>query len=119
MIVRHQGWFKGFILALFLLPGVSCLSAPTAFPPFNCPIQNLTKTDQSSGSVSYSWAAISGVTEYKVWYTRTNDNYTSSVTTTGSTSITFSGLPAGSYHFYFAAVCGQGFDWIVDDVIMI
>ncbi len=108
------------MLALFLLPGASSFSTPPMLQPLTCPIQNLTKTDQSAGFVSYSWSAVSGATEYKVFYTRTNDNYTSSMFTTGSTYISFSGLPAGNYRFYFAAVCGQEtLDYVVDDVILI
>jgi len=116
----RKGLFKGLVLALFLLPGLSGFSASPVLQAVSCPIQNLTKTDQSTGSVSYAWSAVSGATEYKVWYVRTSDNYISSIVTTGSTSITFSGLPTGSYRFYFVAVCGQEtWDYIIDDVIMI
>jgi hypothetical protein len=118
--VTRQAWFKGLVLALLLLPGVTGFSAPPMLQPVSCPIQNLTKTDQSTGYVSYSWSQVSGATEYRVWYVRTNDNYTSSVYSTGSTNISFSSLPAGSYRFYFAAVCGQEtLDFILDDVLML
>ncbi len=117
---RQQGWFKGFLLALFLIPGISAYSAPPVYLPITCPIQDLVKTNQSTGTVSYAWSAVSGATEYKVWYVRTSDNYASQVYTTGSSSFTFSGLSAGTYRFYFAAVCGQeSLDYIIDEVLML
>lgn len=117
--VARQNWIKVLVLALFLLPGVSGFSAPEVPQPLSCPIQGLTKTGQSEGSVAFSWGSVPSATEYRVYYVRTSDNYTSGVFTTGSTSISFNDLPAGTYRFYFAAVCGQeSLDWIIDDVIM-
>jgi len=117
---RQQGWFKGLICLLFLLSASASFVAFSAVTPPACPVQNLTKTAQSTGSVSYAWSAAGGTPEYQVWYVRTSDNYTSSVVTTGSTSISFVGLPAGTYRFYFTAMCGQGgSNYIVDDVILI
>ena len=118
--VARQGSFKLFLLALLLFPGVASFSASPGFSAVNCPIQGVTKTEQSTGSVTYTWSAVSGASAYKVYFVRLSDNFTSSVLTTGSTSVTFSGLPAGGYRFYFAAVCGQeGLEYILDDVLML
>lgn len=118
-VARHAG-LKLFLLALLLFPGIASFSASPGYSLTNCPIQGVTKTEQSTGSVSYSWSPVSGASAYKVYFVRLSDNYTSSVFTTGSTSVTFSGLPAGGYRFYFAAVCGQeGLEYILDDVLML
>lgn len=117
--IGQQGWLKVFILMLFLLPGVASFSASPVLQVSSCPIQNLTQTEQSTGSVSYAWNPVSGASAYKVYFVRLSDNFTSSVITTGSTSITLSGLSAGNYHVYIAAVCGQeSLDYIIVDVLM-
>jgi hypothetical protein len=72
----------------------------------SCPsIGNLQKTFQSTGSVAFTWSAASGASQYKLWYVRESDGFTSSNIYTTSTSYNFSGLAAGQYDFYFQAVC--------------
>ncbi len=77
-------------------------------------------TNHGSGSASFAWDAVDGATEYKIYYTRQEDVYTSSPVTTGGTSFTFSNLPAGTYDFYFCTVCGGGSssNFVIDDLGM-
>lgn len=66
-----------------------------------------TVTNQSLTSISLAWTPASGAAGYEVWYVRTNDSYTSSVSTVSSTSITYTGLTSGTYKFYFRSNCGE------------
>lgn len=78
-------------------------------------------TMQSTNAVSFAWDAVSGATEYRVWYVREQDNYTSEVTSTGNTNITYSNLPAGTYRFYFTTVCGMvsSGSYVIPDLIIV
>jgi hypothetical protein len=80
-----------------------------------------TVTMQSASAVSFAWDAVAGATEYRVWYERQQDNFSSSTTSTGNTNITFTNLPAGTYKFYFATVCGMGTStsYVIVDLIII
>ena len=108
-----------FFLLTILAPVRSAYSAPPA-AAVTCPTPDVTITDRSAGAVSFSWSAASGATAYKIWYYRSEDHYTSSEITTGNTSVSFSNLPAGTYDFYFATICGGGSSSfiVVDDLIM-
>lgn len=113
--------FKMFLLLAFLAqatPSIS-LSAPT-IEEVSCPAPSVVKTAHSSGFISFSWGSGTGATEYKAWYVRHNDNFTSQVITTGSTSISYSGLLPGNYSFYFQTVCGEDTSSyvIIDDLMM-
>ncbi len=118
--VQRIAWIKGFLFTLLLLSGATGFSHTPEFKPLGCILENLQRTGPSQGSVYYSWSAVSGATAYKVFYVRTSDGYTSSVYTTSSTSIYFTGLPAGNYKFYFAPVCGDDpLEYVTDDAIII
>lgn len=113
------------MLAVVLLLAVSMsLQAGHEKPPavvtaVECPAPNPGVTVQSTNSISFSWDAVSGASGYKVWYYRAGDNYTHPECTTGSTGITFSGLPSGNYQFYFATDCSGGLsDYIIIDILM-
>lgn len=108
------------IFLLFLVPVASGI-AQTHSVEVTCIAPTVSKTGQTAGSVSFSWDAVSGATEYVVWYVRKEDNYSSAVMHTSNTSINVSGLSTGTYIFYFATVCGGGTsDYvIIDDIIMI
>lgn len=69
-------------------------------------VANAQRTGQGSGSVSFSWFSSSEATQYKLWYVRQADGYTSSPVFTTASSYTFSGLAAGTYSFYFVKQCG-------------
>lgn len=90
------------------------VAAATCTPPQ--PVVN----GYSSGYVSFTWQAVDGATTYQVYYTRQEDNYTSSTTTTGATTISYSNLPHGTYDFYFRSVCGGDVSSFIieDDLIM-
>ena len=116
-----QGSFKLFYSLLLL---VMLHVAASATPPvtlLTCPGPTVSKTGQSSGYVAYSWNTVSGATAYEVRYVRKEDNYTSSVISTGNTSITFSGLAPGTYAFFFVTVCGGELSEtvIIDDLIIL
>lgn len=115
-----QALIPVFFLLTFLVPLKSGFSTPVAVEA-TCPAPNVTITDKDSGFVSFAWDAVSGASAYKVYYYRSEDNYTSSEFTTGSTSFSFSSLPAGTYDFYFATNCGgvtSGYI-VVEDILMV
>ncbi len=90
---------------LLLLPSSPAPALTTEATFYNCPeIGGLQKTGETSNSISYAWSN-SGA-QYKLWYTREEDTYTSSFFYTYSTSYSFTGLSAGHYTFYFQALCG-------------
>lgn len=103
-------------LSMPLLPGFSTPPTRSAvcYPP------NASVSGQSSNSVSFVWDPVLGASGYKVWYYRVEDHYTSAETTTGNNNIVYSNLPAGTYVFYFATICGGETSqvFIVDDLIM-
>jgi hypothetical protein len=88
----------------------------------SCPTPtNVIRTNKASGSISYSWSAVTGAVQYKLKYVRQKDNYTSPDYFTTSTSYTFSNLQSGDYAFYFYTVCSDGtsgafINW--DDVVI-
>ncbi len=96
------------------LPSVMNQSTTTVSTDCACPsISNLQKTFQSSGSVAFTWSAAAGATQYKLWYVRESDGFTSSYIHTTNTSYNFSGLAAGQYDFHFQAVCnGEGSNFV-------
>ncbi|MBI1226861.1 MAG: hypothetical protein GC192_16635 [Bacteroidetes bacterium] len=92
----------------------------TASMDCNCPaVTNVQKTGKTADSFSFSWNISSTATQSKVWYSRREDSFTSSGDFTATTSHTFGALPAGTYTFYVAAVCGAELsDFVgVEDVI--
>ena len=90
---------------LLLVPSTHATFPTTEAIPFACPdVSGLQKTGETSNSISYAWSNTGA--EYKLWYTREEDTYTSSFIYTYNTSYSFTGLSAGHYTFYFQALCG-------------
>lgn len=109
---------NAFLLLLLIAPAVSGWSSrPKA--EISCEAPSVVKTAHSSGYISFSWTAVPGM-EYKTWYVRLSDNYTSQELTSYSASVSYSGLPAGSYRFYFQTICGEGGSSyvVIDDLMM-
>lgn len=116
---QKTGQFYYNIALLLLMPILFGL--PTrSHPDVACSGPQVSVSSQSSGAVSFSWSAVSGATEYVVFYVRQSDQYTSPQTQTQSTSISYSGLASGHYHFYFATVCGGDLSEIIiiEDLII-
>ncbi len=112
--------FKIIISLLFLLPLAAGNPSSKEAATCNCTeVANIQKTVQTSNSLAYAWDASASATEYKVWYTREEDNYTSAYFYTSGTSYNFTNLSAGQYTFYFVAVCGEGSSgWVgIEDVV--
>ena len=90
---------------LLLLPSNHGIVPTTEVIPFTCPdVSGLQKTSETSSSISYAWSNAGA--QYKLWYTREEDAFTSSFIYTYNTSYSFAGLSAGHYTFYFQALCG-------------
>ena len=68
-------------------------------------VANVQITGQGSGSISFSWQGDYDATEYKLWYQRQSDSYTSAPVFITASSYSFSGLAAGNYSFYFGKQC--------------
>lgn len=77
-------------------------------------------THQTDDDISFGWGNDSNALYYRCWYVRVDDNYTSSVTAVQSNYIDYTGLQAGTYHFYFAKVGSSGIleTIVIDDLIM-
>ncbi|MFN0214595.1 MAG: hypothetical protein ACKVT2_10105 [Saprospiraceae bacterium] len=90
---------------LFLFPSNHIIEPTNETALLTCPeVSGLQKTGETTNSISYTWNDDGA--EYKLWYTRAEDNYTSSFFYAYSTNYSFTGLSAGSYTFYFQALCG-------------
>lgn len=110
------------ILVLFLLATVTSLSATSVEPACDCMVPSGTMTDHGSSSASFSWNAVGGATEYQIWYVQKDNNHSSSIISTGNTSVTISGFSPGTYTVYLRTVCGgsmSGSVIIADDLLMI
>ena len=102
--------FKLFAFLILLIPSgigsVPAIKPAVEAPTLTCPgISNLQKTGQTSASISYAWSNAYFGAQYKVWYVRQEDGYTSGYFYSYSPAYTFSGLSAGHYTFYFQALC--------------
>ncbi len=117
-VKKNWQWCLNIALVL-LIPIVSGFTNLPAVET-NCPGPQAFVTSQSTGAASFSWNAVSEASEYVVYFVRQGDNYTSSQIYTSNTSISFSGLPSGTYNFYFATVCGNGSSGIIiiEDLVM-
>lgn len=118
-----KNWFTVLIMSLglaLLVPAGYGFSVRQAIRNVDCSPPDPSVSSQGSGSITFTWEAKSGATSYQVYYFRAEDSYTSSPATTGSTSISFSHLPQGTYDFYFCTNCGgESSDYIIlDDLIM-
>lgn len=114
------------LAVLAFLPALAAFTSAPVKPAvtsaiFTCSAPSPSRTGQSHGANTYAWSAVSGATQYAMFYVRKSDGFTSSVTYTTATSHTFSGLTAGNYAFYFATVCDGAAlsDYIiVDDMVI-
>jgi len=119
-----KGWAVLAALALFVSVFAlqSFSAAPTAIAPdCSCGAPGSPSvTNQSLTSVSLAWSPASGALAYEVWYVRTNDGYTSPVSTVTSVNITYTGLSAGTYRFYLRSNCGEGKSEIIvlEDILI-
>ena len=85
----------------------------------NCPPpSNITVTSQTATSLSFDWDDCGcAVTEYRVYFEK--DGLNSQEYSATSSDISFAGLSAGSYRFYFYTVCGGVVSSIIiDDVVL-
>jgi hypothetical protein len=97
---------KTIVFLFAFLPSVLGFQpAPEATTCACASVTNVQRVAQVSGSNSYTWTAVPGASQYKVWYKRLSNGQTSSATFTSNTSFTFTGLAGGEYTFYFATVC--------------
>lgn len=114
-----QAFLPVFFLLTLAAPARSgyCNNSPV---PLTCPAPEASITNRTSSSISFSWNPATGVTGYKVWYHRSEDNYTSTEISTGGTSFTYPSLPPGTYTFYICSVCsGQNSTaYILEDLLM-
>ena len=117
-VKKNRQWSATIVLVL-LIP-IFCGFTNLPVIESTCPEPHVFTTSQSTGSVSFAWNAVSENSGYVVFYIRQSDNYTSPQTYTNNTSITYSGLPSGTYNFYFAAVCGSELSEfiIIDDLVL-
>jgi hypothetical protein len=100
--------FKMFAFLFLFLPSVFGANPVTEPQPCTCPeISNLQKTGETSNSLSYAWSSGYMGAQYKVWYHRAEDGYTSGFFYTYNLSYNFTGLSAGHYTFYFQSLCGN------------
>lgn len=115
-------WLFPFLLfaGLFLLIAfASGFRATSGGDSLSCTPPSVSVTDYSSGSVTFTWPAMDGVTGYEVYYVRQEDNYVSSPVVVGGNTISFSNLPPGTYDFYFRTICGGGTSsYIVEEDLM-
>ena len=112
-------------IILFVIFSVCCFSAGQGYsfkslPTNDCPTPSVNITGHSPGNIAFEWASVGSGAYYKVWYVRRDDNFRSADITTNNNSISFSGLSAGSYEFYFVTVCSNGLSEIViiDEIIL-
>lgn len=117
-VKKNWSWCLNIVLVL-LIPVISGFANLPAVDSI-CPGPQASVTSQSTGSVSFAWNAVSGASDYVVYFVREGDNYTSQQIYTSNTSISFSGLPSGTYNFYFATVCGGEYSEviIVEDLVI-
>jgi hypothetical protein len=116
--------FKIIVFILFFAPMSLDLSAlpTTTANDCACPtVSNVQKTGSTSHSLSYAWTGSGQANQYKIWYVRKSDGYTSADFYTSTNSYTFSNLQAGQYTFYFVAICGtESSDFIgVEDILVL
>lgn len=109
---------KTLFIALFSLMGIGTSFGHDLIE--NCPEPSPVLSSQSSNSVVFGWTAIGGADGYEVYYTRAEDNYSSSVIFTTQSSVGYNNLPAGTYRFHFRTICDGGVSGyiITEEMIM-
>jgi hypothetical protein len=109
--------FKILSIWLFLQPFLQNSPIENVRPSTescNCPsVTPVLKVGEAPGTIVISWTGHEEADEYKVWYVRVADGYTSEYLYTENESYTFSGLSAGLHIFKVAAVCGNATSPIV------
>lgn len=103
-----QGMFKSLIL--FALLALANAGYASSIPEDRCmgpAPANLEIASQSSGAVSFTWDGVGNPDGFKIWYYRSEDNYTSAPVFTENEFISFSSLPSGTYDFFFVAIHGE------------
>lgn len=100
--------FKIIVFLILFLPSVIG-AAPSTEPGICfCPnITNLQKSGQTDNSFTFDWTSAYSGAQYKVWYVRQEDGYTSGYSYTSNNSFNFTGLSAGHYTFYIQTLCEQ------------
>jgi hypothetical protein len=98
--------YKLIVFLTLFLSSVTGFAASIEPMPCSCSnVTNLQKTAQSPSSFSYAWNHNYTGAQFKVWYTREEDTFTSSFFYTSNLSYNFTGLSTGHYTFYFQALC--------------
>ena len=119
--IKHwQGYLQTAVF-LFFFVSVTNLSGSSVEPACDCAVPSATMTDHGSNSASFSWSAVGGATEYQLWYVKKENNHSSSVISTGNTSITISGFAPGTYTVYIRTICGGSMSAgyvVVEDLLM-
>ena len=114
--------FKLLAFLILFLSSVSGFASSSEPVPCSClNVTELQKTGQSSSSISYSWSNAYSGAQFRVWYARQEDSYTSGFFYTNNLSFDFTGLSAGHYTFYFQVLCGgetSGYIGIEDTIVM-
>lgn len=100
--------FKSIVFLLAFLPSVFGFTASNEPTSCDCPsVTNLQKTGGSSSSFSFAWTGVDAADQYRVWYHRQENQFTSGYFYTSETSFNFTDLDAGHYTFYVMAECGS------------
>ena len=82
------------------------------------PPSNIAVTSQTANSVSFDWDDCGcAVAAYRVYFEKGGLN--SPEYSVINSDISFSGLPSGSYRFYFYTVCGGAVSSIIIDEIIL
>ena len=95
---------------------------PVEVPVLTCPAPaNVAIVSQGTGSIAFDWDDCGCMLDaYLVSYYRQGDAYASPVHETTVSGYGFSGLPAGTYDFFFQTDCGGGVSGVivVEDVLI-
>lgn len=102
---------KMFVFWLLLQPWqFNALNEVSSYESCNlCPtVTNVQGSTSIQGTYSLSWNAVPSAIEYKVWYVRHSDGYTSAEFATLSSGWVFPSLTSGTHTFYIKSVCENG-----------
>ncbi|NUN99368.1 MAG: hypothetical protein HUU01_01995 [Saprospiraceae bacterium] len=115
---HKRGWQGTFTSLLpFLLLAVSSAFTTTFDGPAPA---NVSIASQTSSSVSFTWDGVDNPDGFKIWYYRSENNFTSQPAFTEEEAISFSDLTAGTYDFFFVAIHGETYSEcaVTSDIIM-
>jgi hypothetical protein len=117
--LRRISVLFAFAALLAVSPAFTSGPLPSAVE-VSCPVPTVTRTGQTSTSLTYGWQHVQSGSSYRIWYRRTSDSFTSSPVTTTGTSATLSGLSSDTYQVFFEADCGaEKADIIIVDVVIL